>query len=269
MKQLINNKLVEEMVVPSYATDINDRMTPVYFMQVLEEAGSQHAKSFGMSYHDLLKVNLGWIVSRLHIHFIKPLKWEEPFVFSTWHRGQEDGLFFRREATMTDLDGTPRIVATTGWLLLDFATRSMVRHSQFVSRPDTFCDEKALEEPAPKLRIPAGVQMDYVYSHHVRMSDLDHNQHVNNTRYARYALDALPQEVLREGVIKDFYINFVHEAQLNGDLDLYVGEAPAPTLEPAPASAVGASETCTEVNRVFYVEGKMQGKTSFLVKIVL
>jgi len=150
----------------------------------------------------------------------------------------------------------------------------MVRHSQFVSRPDTFCDEKALEEPAPKLRIPAGVQMDYVYSHHVRMSDLDHNQHVNNTRYARYALDALPQEVLREGVIKDFYINFVHEAQLNGDLDLYVGEAPASETASAvgseaslaTASAVGTTEPC---NRVFYVEGKMKGKTSFLVKIVL
>lgn len=266
MKQLINNKLIEEMVVPTYATDINDRMTPVYFMQVLEEAGSQHAKSFGMSYHDLLKVNLGWIVSRLHIRFIKPLKWEEPFVFSTWHRGQEDGLFFRRDATMTDLDGTPRIVATTGWLLLDFGTRSMVRHSQFVSRPDTFCDEKAIEEPAPKLRVPAGVQMNYVYSHHVRMSDLDHNQHVNNTRYARYALDALPQEVLQERPIKDFYINFVHEAQLNGDLDLYVGELPAP----APGAAQSAESASAEAgDRVFYVEGKIQEKTSFLVKIVL
>ena len=264
MKQIIQNKLIEEMVVPSYATDINDYMTPVYFMQVLEEAGSQHAKSFGMSYHDLLKVNLGWIVSRLHIHFIKPLKWEEPFVFSTWHRGQEDGLFFRREAMMADPDGTPRIVATTGWLLLDFTTRSMVRHSQFVSRPDTFCPEKAIEDPAPKLRIPAGVPMDYVYSHHVRMSDLDHNQHVNNTRYARYALDALPQEVLCERTIKDFYINFVHEAQLNGDLDLYVGEAPAPdaalAVEAAPAE---------RPDRIFYVEGKMDGKTSFLTKIVL
>ncbi len=258
MKQIKDNKLMEEMVTPSYATDVNDRMTPVYFMQVLEEFGSQHAKEFGMGYEDLLQANLGWVVSRLHIHFVRPVKWEDPVVFSTWHRGQEDGLFFRREAMMADPGGSPLVVATTGWLLLDFVTRSMVRHSRFAARPDTFCPEKAIDEPAPKLRVPSGVRMEYVYTHRVRLSDLDHNQHVNNTRYARLSLDAVPETVMRERSIKDFYVNFVHEAQLHEDLDIYCGEVPAEKSGPDAAAP-----------RTFYVEGKMQDRTSFLVKIVL
>ncbi len=264
MKEFKDNKLMEEMAVPSFATDVNNRMTPVFFMQVLEEFGSQHAKQFGMGYEDLLKENLVWVVSRLHIRFVKPVNWEDRLVFSTWHMGQEDGLFFRRDAMMADLDGEPLVVATTGWLLLDFSTRAMVRHSNFVSRPDTFCLEKAIVEPAPKLRIPAGVQMQHIYTHRVRMSDLDHNQHVNNTRYARFSLDAIPEDVMRERSIKDFYINFVHEAQTHDDLELYCGEIPSP--EPGAAAAF---ETGSSSCRSFYVEGKIQGKTSFLVKIVL
>jgi acyl-ACP thioesterase len=76
---------------------------------------------------------------------------------------------------------------------------------------------------------------------------------VNNTKYAQMAMNALPDELCTEKGIKDFYINFVHESKPNDKLDIYLGEDMA----------------ASEDGRVFYVEGKVEGKTSFLVKIVL
>ena len=250
---LKDNKVVDEMFAPSFSTDAHNVLTPAYFMQILEDRGSKHAEWFGMGYEVLLKSHLVWVVSRLHLHFVHPIKWGDEFVFSTWHMGQEDGLFFRREAQMAALDGTPLILATTGWLLFDIEKRTMVRHCDFAAGPDTYCLEKAIEEPAPKLRVPSGVEMALSYVHDVRYSDLDRNFHVINTRYASLAMDALPDEVRTENGIRDFYINFVHEARPHQQIQIYIGEQPDPE----------------DASRIFYIEGKVEGRTSFIVKVII
>ena len=250
---LKDNKVVDEMFAPSFSTDAHNVLTPAYFMQILEDRGSKHAEWFGMGYEVLLKSHLVWVVSRLHLHFVHPIKWGDEFVFSTWHMGQEDGIFFRREAQMADLEGTPLILATTGWLLLDIEKRTMVRHCDFAAGPETYCLEKTIEEPAPKLRIPASVVMNPAYVHEVRYSDLDRNFHVNNTRYASLAMDALPDDVHTGNGIRDFYINFVHEARPHQQIKMYMGEETAPQ----------------DGTRVFYVEGKVEEHTSFIVKVVI
>lgn len=249
--KLIDNTVMEAFEVPTYATDEWNNLTPAFFMKVLENDGGLHAEAFGMGHADLLRERLAWVVSRLHIHFNRPLKWRENVVFSTWHMGQEDGLFFRREAMMATPQGEAVVTATTGWLLINLDTRAMVRHCNFASRPDSFRLEKVIEEPAPRLRIPAGVEMKTAYTYQVKMSDLDRNHHVNNTQYARFAMDALPEDVVRENDLRDFYINFVHEARLGDELEVRIGREP---------DAPG---------HIFYVEGLVQGKSSFLVKIVL
>ena len=249
--ELKDNTVREAFEVPTCATDEWNNVTPAFFMKVLENFGGLHAEAFGMGHYDLLREHLAWVVSRLHIHFNRPLKWRENVVFSTWHMGQEDGLFFRREAMMATPAGEPVITATTGWLLINLDTRAMVRHCNFASRPDSFRPEKDSEEPAPRLRIPAGVEMKTAYTYQVKQSDLDRNHHVNNTQYARFAMDALPEGLVRENGIKDFYINFVHEARLGDELEVRIGEENEGLL------------------RNFYVEGLVEGKSSFLVKIVL
>ena len=125
------------MCAPSFSTDSHNVLTPTYFMQILEDRGGLHANLFNMGYDNLIKERLAWVVSRLHIHFVRPLKWREDFIFSTWHRGQEGGLFYRREAKMSTPDGEDIIQATTGWLLLNVDTRSMVRHYEVAESEDT------------------------------------------------------------------------------------------------------------------------------------
>jgi acyl-ACP thioesterase len=43
-------------------------------------------------------------------------------------------------------------------------------------------------------------EADEIAQFRVRNSDIDLNQHVNNTKYAQWILDALPIEVLKAGV---------------------------------------------------------------------
>ena len=45
---------------------------------------------------------------------------------------------------------------------------------------------------------------------HVRNSDIDSNNHVNNTRYAQWILDSLPIDLLKKGVeLKGYEVNFL------------------------------------------------------------
>jgi len=51
----------------------------------------------------------------------------------------------------------------------------------------------------------------------VRNSDIDQNNHVNNTKYSQWVLDAVPFELHRDHQIQSYSINFLAETKL-GDV---------------------------------------------------
>ncbi len=56
------------------------------------------------------------------------------------------------------------------------------------------------------------------FSYKVSEKDIDKNGHMNNTVYAKLAFDALEKGVF----IKQFQINFLHEAMFGDTLEVFV-----------------------------------------------
>jgi medium-chain acyl-[acyl-carrier-protein] hydrolase len=54
----------------------------------------------------------------------------------------------------------------------------------------------------------------------VRNSDLDLNNHVNNTRYAQWILDAVPVQSLKTATLHEYEINFLAETKLEDSISL-------------------------------------------------
>ncbi len=52
----------------------------------------------------------------------------------------------------------------------------------------------------------------------VRNSDLDINQHVNNTKYAQWILDAIPYDYHRSLRLKTYSVNFLSETHLQDEV---------------------------------------------------
>lgn len=243
-------KYTETHKIPCYFTDEHDHLTPSAVLDYVQEAGAVHADILGFGRDALIKDNIVWIVSRTHFDFIKSPKWRDTIELSTWHRGLEDRLYFRREFIIKNEQGEPICVGTSYWLLFNMETRAMVRTHPLCERPETQLDEYAMEGKCERLRIPASLQMEHSHDVTVRHSDIDRNGHTNNARYALWAMDAIELGDMR---VKAFTINFNHESKLGDTISI------SRTLKSAPE----------DPDKTYLVEGKVNDISSFVVEVTI
>lgn len=234
-------KFCQEFCIPCYHTDRNGLLKPAAFMDLTQEIAYWAARELGFGYEDLHVHHTAWVLSRLHIHFVRPPRWQDPVKLYTWHKGA-CGLFYLRDFDLRAADGSPLVQATSSWVVIDERTRRFVRPEDLQSLTLDQPVEDALSEPAPKVLLP-GMAAEEALRHTVAYSDLDVNGHTNNARYGVWAMDCLPLEATLRPV-KDLYINFSKETRPEETVHLYRLETPD----------------------AWYVEGRVEGKPCFTVK---
>ena len=241
-------KYTKDLTIQCYETDAAWRLKPASFMNFAQEAAGNHAVYLGFGYDDLIASYTAWILSRVRVVFTDTPKWKEDVTLTTWHKGL-NRLFFLRDFIITDKAGRERVKATTSWLILDLATRRLVRDPKLME-DGTVCTENIIETPADKVQMPKDVEAVHVMDHLVAYSDVDMNAHANNAMYMQWAMDAVDYEVASTRPVKEFTINFNHEAKPGDTVSLY-------------KSRVEDGEDL----KVF-VEGKVDGQSAFCVEIL-
>ena len=241
-------KYTEKHTVPCYDTDAAWRLKPTSFMNMAQEAAGRHAVYLGFRYDDLIKTNTAWILSRVHVEFIDTPKWREEITLNTWHKGL-NRLFFLRDFVLTDNEGRERVKATTSWLVLNLETRRLVRDPKLME-DGTICTENALETPADKVQMPKDVEPELVRTHHVSYSDIDTNGHTNNAMYMQWSMNSVGYDITSTRPVKEFTINFNHETKAGDHVEIY------------------RASVEKEDGLHVYVEGKVDGQSSYCVEIV-
>jgi acyl-ACP thioesterase len=167
---------------------------------------------------------------------------------TTWHKGL-NRLFYLRDFILTDKEGRERVKATTSWLVLNLETRRLVRDPNLME-DGTVCTENVIETPADKVVMPKDVEAEHVMDHVVAYSDVDMLGHTNNAMYMQWAMDAVDYETASSMPVKQVTINFNHETKAGECVSIY--------------RAAIQKEDGLHV----YVEGKVNGTSSFNVEIV-
>jgi acyl-ACP thioesterase len=111
--------------------------------------------------------------------------------------------------------------ATSGWLVYDVISRRPQRAELTVKTIRSFPDRRAIrcdpEKVAESVQT-AGSPLD------IRYSDLDLNNHVNNTTYARWILDSYPVELHRRRIVRSIILNFLAELGADDKAELSTAE---------------------------------------------
>ena len=242
------NKLVENYTIPCYDTDASWRLKPVSFMNYAQEMANRHAVILGFGYDDLIASKTAWVLSRMRIRFVKTPLWRDNVTLTTWHKGL-NRLFFLRDFQMRDEQGNVCVEATTSWIVLNLETRRFVRDPKLMDEGTT-CSENAIEQPADKVVMPKDVEPDYVMDHIVSYSDVDMLGHTNNAMYMHWAMDAVDYNIASTRSIKEFTINFNRETRAGERVSIY------------------RIMQDTEDGLKVYVEGKVEGASSFCIEMI-
>ena len=208
------------------------------------------ATGLGFGYDDLHVHHTAWVLSRMHFHFENPPRWRDNVTLVTWHKGA-DGLFYLRDFYLQGADGSRLVTCTSSWVVIDEQTRRLVRPEELQDLLNVGRGlEDAIEERAPKVVMPRGTEPELAGEHTVAYSDIDIIGHTNNARYMVWAMDCLDFEAVSARCVRDVYINFNKETTPGTTVQLF---------------RLHAEEDGTPVS---YVEGRVDGKPAFCVKLV-
>lgn len=243
-------KFQADYTIPCYDADLNKRLKPAAFLNMAQEAANHHAEYLGVGYDTLNDTKQAWVMSRMRVIFERLPLWRDKVRLETWHKGAA-GFMFLRDFILSDTEGNPLVKATTSWLVIDMTTRRLARRgafADFAADSSKCIAESVIEEPAAKVVVPEGFVATRSTIHTASYADLDMNRHVNNVQYVVWAMDLVDLATTDSKPLCELEINFNTEVRPEDqvELTLYASEAQPGT---------------------FFVEGKVEGKNSFIVRL--
>lgn len=209
----------EEFYIKSYHVDFNRDIKISSLMLFFQEAAWASALSLGFGYDDMSAKGLYWVMSRMRFELLELPSWGDVVRVETWPVGVE-GLFFRRDFEIYIED---RLIArgVAPHIVLDSKTGRPKRDSD-IDIPFPRKSEKFAVESIPTRLLFNCV--DVVARREVRYSDLDFNDHVNNTIYFDWVSDCFDKEFYSNYTISSFQLEFLSETHMGDHIELRIGK---------------------------------------------
>ena len=192
--------------------DVNKRLTPKSILNIFQDVASIHAEEIGVGYNTMLDKNLYWILSRIKFDILKMPQINQTVIVETWPhvKGRID---FDRDIKIFSESGETLIIGTSKWCVIDSINRTLQRTDN-VNYIGEYCTDINYEERFNKIILPDNNAIK-LFTHIVKFSDLDHNQHMNNTNYASLILNAINNKAYSH-----FEINYLNECKLNDEINI-------------------------------------------------
>jgi medium-chain acyl-[acyl-carrier-protein] hydrolase len=174
----------------------------------MQETAVAHAAILGVSVETLMDNGVAWVLSHLDL---KVERWPGPdaeITIKTWPEAASR-LIIERRFEVLDSAGELSASASTYWLVLDLERRRPVRLPAVVLEAMTKHEIGSATVKPDRLEQPDLVDLERVFT--VRRSDLDRADHVNNTSYVEWAMEAVPVEVWASQELAELQISFLSE----------------------------------------------------------
>jgi acyl-ACP thioesterase len=219
----MENLHIDYYDIASYHADFTHQLTPASLFCFLQESAWRHADSKGFGFSHLAVRNEFWVLAKMHVLINRMPNWTEKIRSETWGK-QPELLTAFRDFEFFDKDNQSIIRATSSWHILDMQTHRPTTLSYFA---DDFpiVDRYAIAEKPQKIQPPPSNSVrSAIYP--VLPSDIDMNQHVNNTRYVQWAMDCIPFEFQKQHFLNEISVNFLSEARIgeNYYVEIYQNE---------------------------------------------
>ena len=198
--------------IATYDVGADRLLTPSAQLRLQQEAGERHFGEGGLNFEGVAAFGMAFVVLQNNAVITRRPSIGEAITVKTWSRNVK-GMRFFRCYRFEDAKGNILIDSVASFALVDVNEHTLLRPTAFPAEVEHHSEfAHTCPDPA-KIKLPDG--MTVCGEHRVRLSELDFNGHLNNTRYADIVFDHLPDDTATK--MTGFSIMFSHEAK-NGDL---------------------------------------------------
>lgn len=203
----------QEYTVLSHDTGHNGEVHPSALCRYLQETADAQMRAQGPTYRELIAQGYSFVLSRINVQLYTPLCAYDRLTVRTWAYNPPRGVSFERYYQLYREDTLVGEGASV-WALLDLNTQSLCRVGTVELH---YAEDKPLPL-ATHFRLPATL-WEEAGTRTVRYSDVDVNNHMNNTRYPDMLCDFLPDIDNRR--VTGIQIHYVSEAPLGETLTVF------------------------------------------------
>ncbi|AHZ85007.1 acyl-ACP thioesterase domain-containing protein [Bdellovibrio bacteriovorus] len=217
MTNISNSPWVENFHITSLLVNPLGRLGLYGLLNLLQETAWIHAEKMGFGLLDMEKQGLFWVLTRQSLQMKTWPRFGENIQIQTWLRAPE-GAFVAREFAILNQSGEEIGLCSTSWLALDRQSKKILPADNL--RPwDQIAHARSTGINPEK--IPVTGTYEKIAKYRVRNSDLDINQHVNNTKYAQWILDAIPYDLHKSLKLNTYSVNFLAETHLGDEVEVH------------------------------------------------
>lgn len=194
----------------THDTGHNGEVHPSAICRYLQETADSQMRADGPTYRELIDAGYSFVLSRINVQLYASLHAYDQITVQTWAYDPPRGASFERYYRL--YRGNELIAeAGTVWALLNLNTMELCRIGTVELNYGT-------GEPLPinmRFRLPS-LEFEDAGTRTVRYSDVDVNNHMNNTRYPDMLCDFVPDiDTLR---VTGIQLHYVAEAPLGETL---------------------------------------------------
>lgn len=212
MKTLVNKY---NFLLSTNDFDYKDNLRPIAILNYFQTVSGMHASEIGCGYEEFKKRDFAWILVKIKYKVYSQAKLDSEIVVKTWpkepRRVEHDRCY-----NIFDKDNNLLVEGLSRWCVIDINTRRISREKDFYE--GVFLEEETnLIFDNEIIKNNDFSSMEYVYDYKISLSDLDHNGHMNNTKYGDIILNISKKDKF----IKEFEINYINESFINQSLEIY------------------------------------------------
>ncbi len=197
--------------------DVSDNLKLSALLSLMEESACLSAEELGFGYSYLQPRKMGFIMVNWYIKMNRAVKLGDVLSVHTWP------IKPGRLIVLRDFElyvGSEKVgVATSRWCLVDLVNFKMLPSAEAFSRPLEYNENRSVD--VVNIKVPESVGGELCYSKVVTYSDYDHYNHVNNTKYADFLLDAFGVDEMRNKSFSCVKITYVKQSKEGETLDFY------------------------------------------------
>lgn len=215
---MIHEPFEYETVLDICSVDFTGHWQPGAVFRTLQQASDGHCHVLELTFEKLREQGLAWVLSRAHLEAEEYPVLGQRVKVRTWP-GKTRHMFFPRYFTF-EADGREMGRACMVFLLMDLETRRIAAPARLGREIPAF-DLPSLPFPGNLRPMQAAAARS---EHQPVYTDLDMNQHVNNTRYIDWFMNQIPVEWHRTHMLGDLLIHYNAEVTPGEALTLEMSE---------------------------------------------
>ena len=191
--------------IPYYDTDKDGDIRPINILKYFGETSGEETDR--LLEKNEIQGDYGWMLYRWKVQIAEYPKVKENIQVKTWV-SKLDRFYAFREFTLFDKNGREMVRASTVWLCVDMKKKRPIRiPKEYVDAIEIIGEANFKNFYDFKEDFQVNGYSDFK----VRRSDIDYNNHVNNTKYLSWIIESMTEDIYKDYRLADFEIIYKKE----------------------------------------------------------